>query len=271
MPRIYAATCDDRLYYHALAAADYPYVLSSFAYPKSLEKLEHTPTAQLTDSGAFTVWQKGKGIDLAAYVDWCNARRADGPADQVHISLDVIPGERGKAPTKRQIKAGMRKSLANGDAMRAAGLPLMEVYHQGEPVEFLDELIDRLQVGDVLGISPRQGGGPSVHSRVAFCEGVFAHLLDRHGKTLPRVHGLGLTGRNLMFRFPWWSVDSLSWVVPGVWGRVTGRDGRERLDARIKGRPHLRESKCREVLEHWRRWNGELESLWKARGVTWQK
>jgi hypothetical protein len=271
MPRIYAATSDTEGYFRVLGAADYPYVLSTYAYPNALERLVHAPTALLTDSGAFTVWQKGEKVDLAAYIAWCHERRQGGPADQVHISLDVIPGERGKQPTKRQIKAAMRKSLANGDKMREAGLPVMEVYHQGEPPEFLDELIDRLAPGDVLGISPRQGRGPSMDARSAFCEGVFAHLLERHGKHLPKAHGLGVTGRSLIFKFPWWSVDSLSWTAPGVWGRVQGRDSGYRIDARLRGRPNYREAKCREVLEIWRCWNRELESLWEKRGVTWRE
>lgn len=271
MPRIYAATSDTEGYYRAMGAAEYPYVLTSFAYPESPNRLQHTPEAMLTDSGAFTVWQLGRSIDLADYINWCNERRRGGPSDLVHISLDVIPGVRGKAPTARQRKRAMDESLANGDALRAAGLPIMEVYHQYEPVDYLDLLLARMAPGDLLGVSPRQGGGPSMYARLRFCEGVFAHLIARFGKALPKVHGLGLTSKPAVFRFPWWSVDSLSWVNPGIWGRRQTRNGTERRDPYLRGRPHYREERCREVLEIWQGWNQDLESLWERRGVTWRK
>lgn len=274
MPRIYAAVSSSEGYYRALRATEYPYVLWSFAYPTSgLETMQYVPEAVVTDSGAFTAWQSGNAMDLGAYIAWCRERRVQmgGDPDMVHVSLDVIPGERGRGPTEKERKDGMAQSLANGDEMRAAGLPVMEVYHQFEPVSFLETLLDRLQPGDVLGISPRQGAGPSMHSRLRFCDGVFAFLLERYGRDLPKAHGLGLTSKDAMFRYPWWSLDSLSWVVPGIWGRVTGRDGREKLDPRIKGRPRYRESKCREVLEVWKGYNRQLDSMWKARGVKWRK
>lgn len=274
MPRIYAAVSSSEGYYRALRAARYPNVLWSFAYPSSGQQtMGYEADAVLTDSGAFTVWQMGKSIDLAEYIEWCKVRRADqgDDPDMVHISLDVIPGERGRNPTEKERKDGIAQSLANGDAMRDAGLPIMEVFHQYEPPAFLDQLLDRLRPGDILGLSPRQGAGPSMHSRHRFCEGVFAHLLDRYGKHLPKAHGLGLTSREAVFRYPWWSVDSLSWVNPGIWGRVQTRSGTEKRDPLVRGRPSYREAKCREVLEAWREWNGELETLWEKRGVTWRK
>lgn len=274
MPRVFAAVSSSEGYFRALRSTEYPYVLWSFAYPNSGQQTQgYKADAVITDSGAFTAWQSGKQMDLGEYIAWCRERRREEGRrpDMVHVSLDVIPGERGRAPTEKERKDGMALSLANGDAMREAGLPIMEVYHQYEPVSFLEEILERMQPGDVLGISPRQGAGPSMHSRLRFCDGVFAYLLDRYGKKLPKAHGLGLTSKQAVFKYPWWSVDSLSWVNPGIWGRAQTRNGTEVRDPHIKGRPRYREAKCREVLETWKGWNRDLESMWKARGVTWRK
>src|SRR6058998_3882472 len=175
MPRIVAAVSSSEGYYRALRATEYPYVLWSFAYPTSgIETMGYRPDAVVTDSGAFTAWQSGKPMDVGEYIGWCRDRRSQLGADpdMVHVSLDVIPGERSRGPTEKERKAGMAQSLANGDAMREAGLPIMEVYHQFEPVSFLETILERMRPGDVLGISPRQAAGPSMHSRLRFCDGV---------------------------------------------------------------------------------------------------
>lgn len=274
MPRIYAAISSSEGHFPALRATEYPYVLWSFAYPTSGHgTMGYKPDAVVTDSGAFTGWQLGKKMDLGEYIGWCRRRRQEQGvgADMVHVSLDVIPGERGRSPTPKERKDGIAESLANGDAMREAGLPIMEVFHQYEPVAFLDQLLDRMRPGDVLGISPRQGAGPSGKARMRFCEGVFAYLMERYGYELPKVHGLGLTSKRGVFAFPWWSLDSTTWVNPSAYGRGVNRDGAEVRDPLISGRPNYRIAKMREVLETWKTWNRDLESLWTRRGVTWRE
>jgi len=46
------------------------------------------------------------------------------------------------------------------------------------------------------------------------------YLTDSKGMPICKVHGFGLTSFVLMFRYPWYSVDSTSWVVTGRMGSI---------------------------------------------------
>ena len=44
------------------------------------------------------------------------------------------------------------------------------------------------------------------------------YLTNSDGTARIKLHGFGLTDQTLMFRYPWHSVDSTSWVMTGVFG-----------------------------------------------------
>jgi hypothetical protein len=46
------------------------------------------------------------------------------------------------------------------------------------------------------------------------------HLTDEKGMPKIKVHGFGLTSLPLMLRYPWYSVDSTSWVITGRLGSI---------------------------------------------------
>jgi hypothetical protein len=43
-------------------------------------------------------------------------------------------------------------------------------------------------------------------------------MTHKDGSPKLKVHGFGLTVFSLMFRYPWFSVDSTSWLMTGVYG-----------------------------------------------------
>jgi hypothetical protein len=248
----------------------YPDVLVAFPYEQKeslLALLDYRPRSVLSDSGAFTVWQKGGSVDLDAYIGWClnYAAQADAPPI-VNISLDVIPGNRGRRPTIREREQGMRQSLRNGDRMRAAGLTIMEVYHQWEPVQFFNELLDRRQPGDLIGIAARQGLGHAARRR--FCDAVFAHVLRRD--TLPPLHGLGIGNRDLIFRYPWFSVDSSNWKMEPIFGRGISRRGKT-MRLPVDPTHHVLRYQCQLLMRRWQRWAVEATDVWRLRGVEWKE
>lgn len=263
----------------------YPNVLIAFPYDPACDfvngRLRYRPDFVLTDSGAYTVWKSGGKVDPAAYLRYClryRERLAAGEVPSaVHVSLDVIPGEWGRQPTAAERRRGMQNSLANGDELRAENLPIMEVFHQFEPLDFLDHLVDRLKPGDLLGISPRQGLGQATRRR--FLDGVWHHLTTHHASRskdhgsliVPACHGLGVGGRELIARYPWWSTDSLTWTSPGVFGRPLTRAGTQ---ARVQQRERTtgvtaRRRYCEDYLRRYLKWERECTAMWAGRGVTW--
>lgn len=51
-------------------------------------------------------------------------------------------------------------------------------------------------------------------------DSVFRRIADKNGKPKIKLHGFGVTSWELMVRFPWYSVDSATWVKRGQFGGI---------------------------------------------------
>jgi hypothetical protein len=253
----------------------YPHVLISYAYDKDHsffeKKLGYDPPDWLGDSGAFTAWTVGQEVDLEGLIAWCQWHVARKPSF-VTINLDVIPGKPGgnTAPTKREQARAIAESIENADAMRAAGLKVMEVFHVFEPLKHLELLIERRQPGEILGL----GGmvGRSTALKTQFCQGVFHRLKEVSGGTFQDfvpTHGLGLSVRSrITADYPFWSVDSSSWIAPAMYGKAVTRGGVTKgNDPRTKNRS-VRALYLTRTLEGWLRRERALTQMWADRGLT---
>ena len=89
------------------------------------------------DSGAFSAWTKRKEVDIKEYISFTiNVIKKLG-IDRVHVvNLDSIPGVPGTPPTADQVRESAEIGSKNADAIDAAGLVPMEVFHQGETLTF---------------------------------------------------------------------------------------------------------------------------------------
>lgn len=262
--------------YAGLPALDYPHVLVAFsgsARPsKKIAQLEGV-SSLFVDSGAYSAWSIGKQLDVRDYAAW--ARHVVPRFAEVHVaSLDVIPGVKGKTPTREQFAEAVHGSLTNGNMLRAAGLKVCEAYHFGEPIEHLHTLIERRQEGELLCL----GGlvGRSQPEIIAFCDGVF-HELMRQGKkrdgsaVIPPVHAFGLTRFRMMRRYPWYSCDSTTNHAPRRYGQRLTREGTEVWIE--KDRPERRQSgelvdyEARRILGMWRKIETDMSETWERRGI----
>lgn len=264
--------------YEALRETQHKSTLLSFHYKAAQPRYEEYAWSQdgarvLLDSGAFTAWSLGKQIDLQRYAEWALgvvAKWGDHLVQLDAVNLDRIPGEKGRDATRAELQAAMRESIANADQLRAAGLRIVEVFHQDEPLEFLDELLHRLPPRSILALSPRND--VAVSERVKWLRGtVLPHLLTRYAPSdLPRMHGLAATAKAVMSGFPFYSVDSASWIVGMRYGH-SALAGVERL-------PRLREDGARGVVRlalrgkvrHYQHLALQATRLWAARGVVWE-
>jgi hypothetical protein len=226
----------------------------------------------LLDSGAFTLWSQGLPAPIEGYIPWAKEmlERWSPHARRITcVNLDIIPGQPGRAPTRREIERGMTGSLENADRLRSEGLPVMEVFHQGEPREFLRTLLERLPPNGIMGVSP--DNSTSAKKRFEFLQQTLRWLLkERDRETLPRTHGLGVTSRRMLLAFPFYSVDSSSWVAPRKFGAVgaltvpyvpRNKGPGPALDIVMLA---LR----REMLRQ-REIEREATNIWRARGVDW--
>jgi hypothetical protein len=158
------------------------------------------------DSGAFSADSQGYEIDIQEYIDFVKRHR-----DYLtcYANLDVI-GD----PTKGI--DGAEETWKNQQAMEAAGLSPMPVFHVGEDESYLRYYVENY---DYVGL----GGMVPFTSQVlrAWLDRVFRDLIcDAQGWPQVKIHGFGMTSLSLMLRYPWYSVDSTSWIMASRNGTI---------------------------------------------------
>lgn len=157
------------------------------------------------DSGAYSAWSKGTKIDLDEY---CHFIRANIEQIEVYASLDCIPGAPGRNATPDERERAAAQSWANYIYMVNDGLDPIPVYHYGEHPKHLERMLDYgcqyIGIGGLVGVP-----GPK---RKLWLDEIFDRLVDDSGQPTVKTHGFGMTAIPLIFRYPWYSVDSTTWI-----------------------------------------------------------
>jgi hypothetical protein len=165
------------------------------------------------DSGAFSAWSKGTQIDIDEY---CEFIRANCEQIEVYASLDCIPGTLGKIATTAERNEAAEKSWKNYLYMVRSGLSPLPVYHYGEDPRYLQRMLDHgcdyIGIGGLVGVP-----GPK---RRLWLDALFERLVDAEGHPIVKTHGFGMTSVPLIFRYPWYSVDSTSWIKATANGAI---------------------------------------------------
>jgi hypothetical protein len=154
------------------------------------------------DSGAFTAFTKKVEIDPKRYAQFikdCNGIWT------VCSSLDAI-GHGDEAA---------RQSYENLKVLEAEGVKVSPVFHVREPDNWMRRYVEEgypyIFIG---GMVPESTGW--LMERLDRLWGEI--LTNDDGSPRVQVHGFGLTDQKLMFRYPWHSVDSSSWLMTGIYG-----------------------------------------------------
>lgn len=152
------------------------------------------------DSGAFSAFTQNIEIDINEYINFIKQHKE---VVSFYANLDVI----GDA------KATYRNQLV----MESKGISPLPVFHQGEDETYLKRYLKRgypyICIGGLV-------GGTS-SSLIPWLDHIFReYLCDEKGYPKVKVHGFGLTSLKLMLRYPWYSVDSTSWVMTSRMGGI---------------------------------------------------
>lgn len=152
------------------------------------------------DSGAFSAMTQGVTIDIGAYCDYIIRN------DDFILKVDGI----NVASVLDHIGTGWQAAEAtwkNQQEMEARGAKPLPCFHFGEPVEFLDFYAQNYPYITLGGLV-----GKSAKVIEAWLDSLWERLVDSDGRPITRVHGFGLTSLPLMMRYPFYSVDSSTWV-----------------------------------------------------------
>lgn len=162
------------------------------------------------DSGAFSALTQGVEINIYDYINFIKQHQN---VIKVYANLDVIGTEK-NAPMPNAQTAKL--TLKNQKIMEKEGLTPLPVFHIGEPKKYLEYYVENynyIGLGGMVG-KPKNSLIPWLNR----CFGQF--ICDKQGMPKVKVHGFGVTSLQLLLGFPWWSVDSTSWVATARVGQI---------------------------------------------------
>jgi hypothetical protein len=244
-------------------------LLSSYENPRATEetaealKVNYPGQAFLLDSGAFSAWNSSRVINLNEYINFAGefiARHSDRISHIHVVNLDVIPGEQGRIPTRKEVEEAARLGWENMIRMEKAGLTPLHIFHQGEDFKWLERLSERHRY---IGISPSNDS--SLKNKKLWMDAVYARIRAKN-----MTHGFAVTSRLLMERFPWFSVDSTSWMAPQIYGKAVFSREFEAMDLSSRCRSHV-DYVIMENVRVLRRLQKKYTALWRGRGVVWDE
>lgn len=178
------------------------YILESYHYvygKQYVADMRKDGAKVFLDSGAFSAFTKGAQVDLDAYCRY------------IHDNADIID----VASVLDGIGDPL-KTFQNQDAMEKLGTKPLPCFHYGEDERYLEYYIERydyITLGGMVPISRPQ--------LKLWLDRIWSqYLCDKNGRPKLKVHGFGMTNIELMKRYPWYSVDSSSWVQIGSMGNI---------------------------------------------------
>lgn len=153
------------------------------------------------DSGAFSVSESGAEVNIDDYIDFIKEYE---DALNVYACLDVI--------------GDAEKTYKNQKYMESKGLTPLIAFHKGEDYKWLKRYVDEYDYVAIGGIA----GGLDVGQQglVKHLDRCFDIICDRDGMPKVKVHGFGVNSLKIMWRYPWYSVDSTAWVIHAANGFI---------------------------------------------------
>jgi hypothetical protein len=175
--------------------------LESYHYIHSqryVDKIRRDGIKVFLDSGAFSAYTQKVTIDLGKYCDYIHTN-----SDIIEVAsvLDHISDD-----TKEK---AAENTWRNQEEMERRGVFPLPCFHYGEPIEVLKYYVSKYKYITLGGMVPI-----STPQLKLWLDRIWADVLaNEDGTPKVKVHGFGLTSLPLMMRYPWYSVDSSTWVM----------------------------------------------------------
>ncbi len=169
------------------------------------------------DSGMFSAWSRNEELSMTEYVDYLKEHKKYLYS---YVTFDVVPkpsSTNGAPPTRKETERSGAGSYENHQMMKSFGLGPIPVFHQGESFKWLIKYIEDGE--DYIGISTWKTN-MTQREQIEWLDRVFTLITDRRGKPIVKTHGFGIASPKLMMRYPWFSVDSTTWVLSAGFGKI---------------------------------------------------
>jgi len=202
------------------------------------------------DSGAFSVMTGKTKVDLESYCSFVNENK-----DKVvtYANLDVI--------------GNAEETDRNQLYMESIGLNPLPTFHNGSDYKYLYKLIEKYDYIGLGGLVPIARKKDILFKHLDKCFSIIA-------KEKPEImtHGWGMTGRDVVFRYPFYSIDSTLWLIGGRFiqrNEYSFRGMRRKKDNfAVAMKYHDINIANAKQIYHM---ICDATSLWTKRGVTWKE
>lgn len=176
------------------------HVLESYHYlyrPGAVSRVRNDGIKIFLDSGAFSAFTMGVDVDLPAYCQYVLENKDIIEQVDDAICASVLDGI-----------GDPQKTYENQLEMERRGVRPLPCFHYGEDERYLEYYMANYSYITIGGMVPI-----STPQLYLWLDRIWEkYLTDGSGRPRLRVHGFGLTTMGLVERYPWYSVDSSSWV-----------------------------------------------------------
>lgn len=205
-----------------------PNILESFHYvnkQKWVDDMRRENAKVFMDSGAFSAWTLKVRLDIAEYCDYLKRNadiiRIEDGAFMASVLDHIGDKELGKG------------TYVNQKNMEYLGVRPLPCFHKGDDerwlMQYLEDGYEYITLGGMV--------GSSVEQLKTWLNRMWDRYLAPGGNPRVKVHGFGMTSVELMEIYPWYSIDSSSWIQSAAFGNIVLPRYRDETVPHIKSEP----------------------------------
>lgn len=198
----------------------------------------------LLDSGGFAARQRGVEVDVVKYAEYI--RKFD---IKFAFNLDV---------------RDLETSLANQRYLEEnTNAYIIPIYHGPEWVnedtrDLLDYYMEFYPYIGLGGIAGKETGKDNLDR--------FLNYVFKRTRNKTMVHGLGATSKRILYKYPFATADSTSWLAVSQYGRSAIYS--ENM-SKVRNKRHNWKKRIYDDVVYFKNLNDEVTRMWEKRGVHW--
>jgi hypothetical protein len=185
-----------------------PNVLESYHYvnkQRYVDEMRTDGAKVFLDSGAFSAHSLGVTINIDEYCEYIIRNKDILRIEDGAVMASVLDGI-----------GDALKTWRNQLYMESKGATPLPCFHFGEDPRYLQWYVERYEYITIGGLVGRSQKDAEVWLDRMWNE----YMVDHTGQPKLKVHAFGMTSPELMKRYPWYSVDSSSWIQAAAFGSI---------------------------------------------------
>ena len=217
-------------------------------YRKKMEGYERFDNI-LMDSGGYTARMKGIEVDVESYAHFLNLNDI-----KLAFNLDVLD---------EKTSDYNQKFLEEETNAYIVPVYHYSDYNSKKHRHLIDKMIEKYPYISLGGIAGEHLGS----KKEVFYDYAFKKIAREWDKC--KVHGLGITSKRVLMRYPFYSVDSISWLSFQKHGQSRTIKNKLLVKFHNKETHYLKRNSFE--IEYYKDMEKYITELWDKRGVSWNE